>query len=226
MSIRSLTFQVVAMMAIPAFAAYHEHTEYNFTFSSFAREGEITLRTEGEAKGEYTLGQELTETIKWPNGRTSTLKTPLFDKQVSLDALVDDGLLAGEALRPISYVPKGLTVTAVSIVTPGDLAPKTLTLIVDGTAYTLSRDDAAETEAVTLRGTWDGVAGTRSGTVHTYDAPDGAAIVLEEGADASFTVAFPATDASGQQQNRSKTSSKNSFEHHTTPSYLDLIGRT
>ena len=202
MSIRSFTFQVVALVAIPAFAAYHKHTPYNFTFSSFAREGEITLRTEGEAKGEYTLGQELTETIKWPNGRTSTLKTPLFDKQVSLDALVDDGLLAGEALRPISYVPKGLTVTAVSIVTPGDLAPKTLTLIVDGTAYTLSRDDAAETEAVTLRGTWDGVAGTRSGTVHTYDAPDGAAIVLEEGADASFTVAFPATDASGQQQNR------------------------
>ena len=51
MSIRSLTFQVVAMMAIPAFAAYHKSTVYDFTFSSFAREGVITLRTEGEAKG-------------------------------------------------------------------------------------------------------------------------------------------------------------------------------
>ena len=201
MSIRSLTFQVVAMMAIPAFAAYHKSTEYNFTFSSFAREGAMTLRTEGVAKGTYTLGQELSRTITWPNKRTSTLETPLFDKQVSLDALVDDGLLAGEALRPISYVPNGLTVTAVSIVTPGDLAPETLTLTVGKTAYTLSHTD--KTEAVTLRGTWDGVAGTRSGTVHTYAAPKGPAIVLEEGADASFSVAFPASDASGQQQNRS-----------------------
>ena len=200
MSIRSLTFQVVAMMAIPAFAAYHEPTAYNFTFSSFAREGAMTLCTEGEAKGTYTLGQELSRTITWPDKRTSTLETPLFDKQVSLDALVDDGLLAGEALRPISYVPNGLTVTAVSIVTPGDLAPETLTLTVGKTAYTLSHTD--KTEAVTLRGTWDGVAGTRSGTVHTYAAPKGPAIVLEEGADASFSVAFPASDASGQQQNR------------------------
>ncbi len=199
MNIRSLTFQVVALVAIPAFAEYHKPTDYEFTFSSFAREGAMTLHTEGEAKGTYTLGHELTEKITWPNGRTSKLETPLFDKQVSLDALVgEDGLLAGEALRPISYVPNDLTVTAVSIVTPGDLAPETLTLTVDGKAYTLSPTD--ETEAVTLRGTWDNVAGTRSGTVHTY-APKGAAIALA-GADASFTVAFPATDASGQQQNR------------------------
>ena len=199
MSIRSLTFQVVAMVAIPAFAAYHEETPYDFTFSSFAREGEITLRTEGEAKGEYTLGQELSRTITWPNGRTSTLETPLFDKQVSLDALVGDGMLAGEALRPISYVPNDLTVTAVSIVTPGDLAPETLTLTVGKKSYDFSRTGA--TEAVTLRGTWDGVAGTRSGTVHTY-APKGAAIALAD-ADTTFSVDFPATDASGQQQNRS-----------------------
>ena len=199
MSIRSLTFQVVAMMAIPAFAAYHESTAYDFTFSSFAREGEITLRTEGEAKGEYTLGQELSRTITWPNGRTSTLETPLFDKQVSLDALVGDGMLAGEALRPISYVPNDLTVTAVSIVTPGDLAPETLTLTVGKKSYDFSRTGA--TEAVTLRGTWDGVAGTRSGTVHTY-APKGAAIALAD-AGTTFSVDFPATDASGQQQNRS-----------------------
>ena len=199
MSIRSLTFQVVALVAIPAFAAYHGETPYDFTFSSFAREGVITLPTEGEAKGTYTLGQELSRTITWPNGRPSTLETPLFDKQVSLDALVGDGgLLAGEALRPISYVPNDLTVTAVSIVTPGDLAPETLTLTVDGKAYTL-RPSTAETEAVTLRGTWDDVAGTRSGTVHTY-APKGAIVLA--GADASFSVAFPATDASGQQQNR------------------------
>lgn len=200
MSIRSLTFQVVAMMAIPAFAAYHESTAYDFTFSSFAREGEITLCTEGEAKGEYTLGQELSRTITWPNGRTSTLETPLFDKQVSLDALVGEGgLLEGEALRPISYVPNGLTVTAVSIVTPGDLAPETLTLTVGKKSYDFSRTGA--TEAVTLRGTWDGVAGTRSGTVHTY-APKGAAIALAD-AGTTFSVDFPATDASGQQQNRS-----------------------
>ena len=197
MSIRSLTFQVVAMMAIPVFAEVHQATDYEFTFSSFAREGAMTLRTEGEAKGTYTLGQELSRTITWPNGRPSTLKTPLFDKQVSLDALVGDGLLAGEALRPISYVPNGLTVTAVSIVTPGDAAPKTLTLTVGETAYPLSHTD--KTEAVTLRGTWDDVAGTRSGTVHTY-APKGAIVLA--GADASFSVAFPATDASGQQQNR------------------------
>ena len=201
MSIRSLTFQVVALVAIPAFAAYHESTAYDFTFSSFAREGAMTLRTEGEAKGKYTLGQELSRTITWPNGRTSTLETPLFDKQVSLDALVGDGMLAGEALRPISYVPNGLTVTAVSIVTPGDLAPETLKFTVGEKAHTLSRTN--ETEAVTLRGTWDGVAGTRSGTVHTYAPLNGETIVLEEGADASFSVAFPATDASGQQQNRS-----------------------
>ena len=199
MSIRSLTFQVVALVAIPAFAAYHEPTEYNFTFSSFAREGAMTLRTEGEAKGEYTLGQELSRTITWPNGRTSTLETPLFDKQVSLDALVGDGMLAGEALRPISYVPNDLTVTAVSIVTPGDLAPETLTLTVGKKSCDFSRTGA--TEAVTLRGTWDGVAGTRSGTVHTY-APKGAAIALAD-AGTTFSVDFPATDASGQQQNRS-----------------------
>ena len=199
MNIRSLTFQVVAMMAIPAFAAYHEPTVYEFTFSSFAREGAMTLRTEGEAKGEYTLGQELSRTITWPDKRTSTLKTPLFDKQVSLDELVGEGgLLAGEALRPISYVPQKITLTSISIVTPGNVAPETLTLTVDKTDYPLSR--TAETEAVTLRGTWDGVAGTRSGTVHTY-APKGAIVLA--GADASFTVAFPATDASGQQQNRS-----------------------
>ena len=205
MSIRSLTFQVVAMVAIPAFAAYHESTAYDFTFSSFAREGAMTLRTEGEAKGKYTLGQELSRTITWPDKRTSTLEMPLFDKQVSLDALVGEGgLLAGEALRPISYVPNGLTVTAVSIVTPGDLAPETLTLTVGGTDYTLSRDDAETPETITLYGKdANGTVGTRSGTVHTYAAPkEGPAIVLEEGADASFSVAFPATDASGQQQNR------------------------
>ncbi len=202
MSIRSLTFQVVALVAIPAFAAYHEATPYDFTFSSFAREGAMTLRTEGEAKGKYTLGQELSRTITWPDGRTTTLETPLFDKQVSLDALVGEGgLLEGEALRPISYVPNGLTVTAVSIVTPGDVAPETLKFTVGEKAHTLSRTN--ETEAVTLRGTWDGVAGTRSGTVHTYAPLNGETIVLEEGADASFSVAFPATDASGQQQNRS-----------------------
>ena len=201
MSIRSLTFQVVAMMAIPAFAAYHEDTPYDFTFSSFAREGAMTLRTEGEAKGTYTLGQELSRTITWPNGTTSELETPLFDKQVSLDALVGDGgMLEGEALRPISYVPNGLTVTAVSIVTPGDVAPETLTLTVGKTAHTLLRTGA--TEAVTLRGTWDNVAGTRSGTVHTY-APRNDETIALAGADASFSVAFPATDASGQQQNRS-----------------------
>ena len=201
MSIRSLTFQVVAMMAIPAFAAYHEDTPYDFTFSSFAREGAMTLRTEGEAKGTYTLGQELSRTITWPNGTTSKLETPLFDKQVSLDALVGEGgLLEGEALRPISYVPADLTVTAVSIVTPGDVAPETLTLTVGKTAHTLLRTGA--TEAVTLRGTWDNVAGTRSGTVHTY-APRNDETIALAGADASFSVAFPATDASGQQQNRS-----------------------
>ena len=202
MSIRSLTFQVVALVAIPAFAAYHESTNYDFTFSSFAREGVITLRTEGEVTGKYTLGQELSRTITWPDRRTTTLETPLFDKQVSLDALVGDGgLLEGEALRPISYVPNGLTVTAVSIVTPGDVAPETLKFTVGEKAHTLSRTN--ETEAVTLRGTWDGVAGTRSGTVHTYAPLNGETIVLEEGADAAFSVAFPATDASGQQQNRS-----------------------
>ena len=202
MSIRSLTFQVVAMMAIPVFAAYHGETPYDFTFSSFAREGVITLRTEGEAKGTYTLGQELSRKITWPDKRTSTLETPLFDKQVSLDALVGEGgLLTGEALRPISYVPNGLTVTAVSIVTPGDLAPETLTLTIGGTPHFLTLAPAETPETITLYGKdANGTVGTRSGVVHTYNVDSGKSVTLNPGTD--FEVAFESNDQPNQAQNR------------------------
>ena len=99
MNIRSLTFQVVALVAIPAFAAYHESTVYDFTFSSFAREGVITLRTEGEAKGTYELGEE----------STTTIQTPLFDRSINVKPLVDEGQLTGtETVRPIAYIPQHL----------------------------------------------------------------------------------------------------------------------
>lgn len=207
MSIRSLTFQVVALVAIPAFAAYHESTDYRFTFSSFAREGVITLPTEGEAKGTYTLGQELSRTITWPDGRTSTLKTPLFDKQVSLDALVGEGdnqLTGTETVRPVSYIPQKITLKSISIVTPGDLAPKTLTLTVGGTPHTLTLAPAETPETITLYGKdANGTVGTRSGVVHTYTVASGDTITLNPGTEHStFEVTFQSSDEPGQAQNR------------------------
>ena len=218
MSIRSLTFQVVAMMAIPAFAAYHESTEYNFTFSSFAREGVITLRTEGEAKGTYELGEE----------STTTIQTPLFDRSINVKPLVDEGQLAGsETVRPIAYIPQEITLTSISIVTPGDAAPETLILTLGneaGKTHTLNLADGTET--ITLYGTdANGAVGTRSGFVHTYTVADGTTITLNPGTEhPTFSVAFQSNDEPGQVQNRSvycmdgrpylRIAGKATLEHH------------
>ena len=183
MSIRSLTFQVVAMMAIPAFAAYHGPKDYRFTFSSFAREGVITLRTEGEAKGTYELGEE----------STTTIQTPLFDRSINVKPLVD---------RPIAYIPQDITLTSISIVTPGDTAPETLILTLEGgTTRTLRL--AEGTEIITLYGKdANGTVGTRSGVVHTYNVDSGATITLNPGTEhPAFEVTFQSNDAGGQVQN-------------------------
>ena len=193
MSIRSLTFQVVAMMAIPAFAAYHGPKDYRFTFSSFAREGVITLRTEGEAKGTYELGEE----------STTTIQTPLFDRSINVKPLVDEGQLAGsETVRPIAYIPQDITLTSISIVTPGDTAPETLILTLEGgTTRTLRL--AEGTEIITLYGKdANGTVGTRSGVVHTYNVDSGATITLNPGTEhPAFEVTFQSNDAGGQVQN-------------------------
>ena len=193
MNIRSLTFQVVALVAIPAFAAYHEPTEYNFTFSSFAREGVITLRTEGEATGTYELGEE----------STTTIQTPLFDRSINVKPLVDEGQLTGtETVRPIAYIPQGITLDSISIVTPGNTAPDILLLTLGGTTHRLSLADGTET--VTLYGTdANGAVGTRSGVVHTYNVASGDSVTLNPGTEhTDFEVAFQSSDAPGQAQNR------------------------
>ena len=174
MNIRSLTFQVVALVAIPAFAAYHEPTVYDFTFSSFAREGVITLRTEGEVTGTYELGEE----------STTTIQTPLFDRSINVKPLVDEGQL-------------------ISIVTPGNTAPKTLILTNNGTPHTLTLAPAETPETITLYGTdVNGAVGTRSGVVHTYNV-QGDTIVLNPGTEHStFSVTFESNDEPGQAQNR------------------------
>ena len=198
MNIRSLTFQVVAMMAIPAFAAYHEFTEYNFTFSSFAREGEITLPTEGEAKGTYELGEE----------STTTIQTPLFDRAINVKPLVDEGQLAGtETVRPIAYIPQDITLTSISIVTPGNVAPETLILTLGneaGKTHTLTLAPAETPETITLYGKdANGTVGTRSGVVHTYTVASGDTITLNPGTEhPTFSVAFESDDTGGQVQNR------------------------
>ena len=195
MNIRSLTFQVVALVAIPAFAAYHEPTVYDFTFSSFAREGVITLRTEGEAKGTYELGEE----------STTTIQTPLFDRSINVKPLVDEGQLTGtETVRPIAYIPQDITLTSISIVTPGNTAPKTLILTNNGTPHTLTLAPAETPETITLYGTdVNGAVGTRSGVVHTYNVASGDSVTLNPGTEhPDFEVAFQSSDAPGQAQNR------------------------
>ena len=223
MSIRSLTFQVVAMMAIPAFAAYHKPTEYNFTFSSFAREGEITLRTEGEAGGiGYHLGEETETTIVTSSGMT-TIQTPLFDRAIDVGRLVDEGHLTGdETERPIAYIPQDITLDSISIVTPGNVAPETLILTIEGgTTRTLRL--AEGTTPITLHGTWQGAVGTYTGVVHTYDVDTGDSIVLNPGTEhPTFSVAFESNDTGGQVQNRSVVCLSDS-EGNTRP-FLRIVG--
>ena len=216
MSIRSLTFQVVAMMAIPAFAAYHEPTPYNFTFSSFAREGEITLRTEGEAKGTYELGEESRD-------EATTIQTPLFDRSINVKHLVDEGALKGEwDERPVSYIPQDITLTSISIVTPGNVAPDTLLLTLGTVTHRLTLSDK-KTESVTLHGTWQGAVGTYTGVVHTYDVDTGDTITLNPGTEhPTFSVAFESNDTGGQVQNRSVVCLSDS-EGNTRP-FLRIIG--
>ena len=201
MSIRSLTFQVVAMMAIPAFAAYHESTEYNFTFSSFAREGEITLSTEGEARGEgYHLGEE-TETQEG----STTIQTPVFDRAIDVRRLVGEGHLTGDAtVRPIAYIPQDITLKSISIVTPGDAAPLNLILTIGGKTHTLILAPAETPETITLYGKdANGTVGTRSGVVHTYTVAEGEAVTLNLGTEhPTFSVSFQSSDDPGQAQNR------------------------
>lgn len=195
MSIRSLTFQVVALVAIPAFAAYHEDTPYNFTFSSFARQGVITLPTEGEVTGTYELGEE----------STTTIQTPLFDRSINVKPLVDEGQLAGtETVRPIAYIPQDITLTSISIVTPGDTAPLNLILTIGETPHSLTLAPAETPETITLYGKdANGTVGTRSGVVHTYNVDSGATITLNpETEHPTFSVAFKSDDTGGQVQNR------------------------
>ena len=200
MSIRSLTFQVVAMVAIPAFATYHEATEYNFTFSSFAREGEISLRTEGEASGgAYHLSDELQE---------GAIYTPLFDRAIDVTPLV--GQLSGsQTVRPIAYIPQDLHLTSISIVTPSETAPENLILSFEGRTetHTLRLTSSETPETITLHGTVQGAAGTRTGVVHTYTVTEGDSIVLNARANAGiehppFIVRFQSSDEPGQAQNR------------------------
>ena len=200
MSIRSLTFQVVAMMAIPAFAAYHKHTEHNFTFSSFAREGEITLRTEGEATGTYELGEE-----SWDEA--TTIQTPLFDRAIDVSKLIGEGdnqLTGTETVRPIAYIPQDITLKSISIVTPGDAAPLNLILTIGGKTHTLILAPAETPETITLYGKdANGTVGTRSGVVHTYNVDSGDTITLNPGTEhPTFSVAFRSNDEPGQAQNR------------------------
>ena len=223
MSIRSLTFQVVAMMAIPAFAVYHKATPYDFTFSSFAREGEITLRTEGEAKGiGYHLGEETETTIVTSSGMT-TIQTPLFDRAIDVGRLVDEGHLTGdETERPIAYIPQEITLDSISIVTPGNVAPESLILTLEGgTTRTLRL--AEGTTPITLHGTWQGAVGTYTGVVHTYDVDTGDTIVLNPGTEhPTFSVAFESDDTGGQVQNRSVVCLSDS-EGNTRP-FLRIAG--
>ena len=223
MSIRSLTFQVVALVAIPAFAAYHGATPYDFTFSSFAREGVITLRTEGEARGDdYHLGEETSTTEG-----TTTIQTPVFDRAIDVSQLVAEGHLKGdETLRPIAYIPQEITLTSIAIVTPGTVAPENLILTLEGgKPHTLTLDRTKTPETITLHGTWQGAVGTRSGVVHTYTVDAGETVVLNPGTEHSvFSVAFQSSDEPGQAQNRNvycldgrpylRIAGKATLEHH------------
>ena len=200
MSIRSLTFQVVAMMAIPAFAAYHEPTPYNFTFSSFAREGAMTLHTEGEAKGTYELGEESRD-------KATTIQTPLFDRAIDVTPLVGEGdnqLTGTETVRPIAYIPQDIILTSISIVTPGDTAPLNLILTIGEKSHTLTLAPAETPETITLYGKdANGTVGTRSGVVHTYNVASGDSVTLNPGTEhPTFSVAFQSNDDPNQAQNR------------------------
>ena len=119
--------------------------------------------------------------------------------------LVDEGQLTGtETVRPIAYIPQDITLTSISIVTPGNTAPKTLILTNNGTPHTLTLAPAETPETITLYGTdVNGAVGTRSGVVHTYNVASGDSVTLNPGTEhPDFEVAFQSSDAPGQAQNR------------------------
>ena len=202
MNIRSLTFQVVALVAIPVFAEVHPATVYKFTFSSFAREGVITLPTEGEVTGTYELGEE-----SQSRDEATTIQTPLFDRAIDVSKLIGEGdnqLEGTETVRPIAYIPQEITLTSIAIVTPGDLAPETLILTIGETPHFLTLAPAETPETITLYGKdANGTVGTRNGVVHTYTVASGDTITLNQGTEhPTFEVTFQSSDDPNQAQNR------------------------
>ena len=160
----------------------------------------ITLRTEGEAKGTYELGEESRD-------EATTIQTPLFDRSINVSQLIGNGdnqLTGTETVRPIAYIPQDITLGSISIVTPGDTAPLNLILTIGGTPHTLTLAPAETPETITLYGKdANGTVGTRSGVVHTYNVDSGATITLNPGIEhPAFEVTFQSSDDPNQAQNR------------------------
>ena len=125
----SLLLLAVTVAALPAFgtssveAIELQNTPY--TFTTFNRVEKLTSQTATAA-----------------NGKTFSLNTEVndFTRLFEMSANFDGSGLPGGGDRPICYVPKDLRLTWVAVATPDVLSPETITLDVNGTPYTLTRD--------------------------------------------------------------------------------------
>ena len=143
MNLKNLLLWGVFCWAVPTFAATGTDT-YTFGYSTFAREG---LRTpvqivDNQASLTFRLGDET------------------FDKTIELE---------GGGARPIAFVPPAVEVSGVTLAIPGNVRPKTVTLVTEqGERLRLANPRAGEAlELRTVEGT------TLTATAVTYSAETG-----------------------------------------------------
>ena len=161
MNRRQLFWAVAAMAVAPLFAKTTTG-EYDFTYSTLDRVGELAVRPTSEATGlSFTLSDET------------------FDKAIKLGVA---GGPAGETVtewRPVAFVPPTVTVTAISVAVPGTDAPAFITVtpsVAEGEVR-FDLDDDAASETVSLVGA-DGIAHTA--TLRTYEHETGVTLVPDQ----------------------------------------------
>ena len=141
MNLKNLLLWGVFCWAVPTFAATGTDT-YTFGYSTFAREG---LRTpvqivDNQASLTFRLGDET------------------FDKTIELEG----------GARPIAFVPPAVEVSGVTLAIPGNVRPKTVTLVTEQGRLRLANPRAGEAlELRTVEGT------TLTATAVTYSAETG-----------------------------------------------------
>ena len=163
MNLKDLLLWGVFCWAVPTFAATGTDT-YTFGYSTFAREG---LRTpvqivDNQASLTFRLGDET------------------FDKTIELEGVA----------RPIAFVPPAVKVSGVTLAIPGNVRPKTVTLVTEQGRLRLANPRAREAlELRTVEGT------TLNATAVTYSAEDGESLTLA--ADTAVTLVFSEAAAAG-----------------------------